>query len=80
WLYQRVFFMEISPKVAGLNDIDAREIITLLPMVLLIFWIGIYPNTFLGFMHESVNHLLERVNSGSAHEMNIAKNIMEILK
>ncbi len=80
WLYQRVFFMEVNPKVAGLNDIDAREIITLLPMVLLIFWIGIYPNTFLGFMHESVNHLLERVNSGSAHEMNIAKNIMEILK
>lgn len=80
WLYQRVFFMEVNPKVAGLNDIDAREIITLLPMVLLIFWIGIYPNTFLGFMHESVNHLLERVNSGSAHEMNIAKNIAEILK
>lgn len=65
--------MEVNPKVAGLNDIDAREIITLMPMVLLIFWIGIYPNTFLGFMHESVNHLLERVNSGSAHEMNIAK-------
>ncbi|MDO9288136.1 MAG: NADH-quinone oxidoreductase subunit M [Thermodesulfovibrionales bacterium] len=80
WLYQRVFFMEVNPKVAGLKDIDAREIITLLPMVLLIFWIGIYPNTFLGFMHESVRHLLERVNSGSVHEMNIAKNIMEILK
>lgn len=80
WLYQRVFFMEVNQKVAGLNDIDAREIITLLPMVLLIFWIGIYPNTFLGFMHESVNHLLERVNSGSVHELNIAKNIMEILK
>lgn len=80
WLYQRVFFMEVNPKVAGLKDIDAREIITLLPMVLLIFWIGIFPNTFLGFMHESVRHLLERVNSGSVHEMNIAKNIMEILK
>ncbi|MFA4827754.1 MAG: NADH-quinone oxidoreductase subunit M [Thermodesulfovibrionales bacterium] len=80
WLYQRVFFMEVNPKVAGLNDIDAREIITLLPMVLLIFWIGIYPNTFLGFMHESVRHLLERVNSGGVHEMNIAKNIAEILK
>ncbi|MDP3112221.1 MAG: NADH-quinone oxidoreductase subunit M [Thermodesulfovibrionales bacterium] len=80
WLYQRVFFMEVNPKVAGLKDIDAREIITLLPMVLLIFWIGIFPNTFLGFMHESVRHLLERVNSGSVHEMNMAKNIMEILK
>lgn len=80
WLYQRVFFMEVNQKVAGLKDIDSREIVTLLPMIILIFWIGIYPNTFLGFMHESVKHLLERVNTGSVHEMNIAKNIMEILK
>jgi NADH-quinone oxidoreductase subunit M len=55
WLYQRVFFMETNPKVSGLNDMDGREIITLLPMVLLIFWIGVYPDTFLGFMHASVS-------------------------
>jgi len=80
WLYQRVFFMETNTKVAGLNDINAREMLALLPLALLIFWIGVYPNAFLGFMHESVRHLLERVNAGSASEINIAKNIMEILK
>jgi len=80
WLYQRVFFMETKPKVAGLADINLREIITLLPMIILIFWIGVYPNVFLGFMHESVKHLLERVNSGGAHEASIAKNILEIIK
>lgn len=80
WLYQRVFFMQINPKVAELKDINAREIVTLLPMVLLIFWIGLYPNTFLGFMHESVRHLLERINEGSGQEIAAAKNIMEILK
>lgn len=63
WLYQRVFFMEINPKVAGLRDMDAREMLTLLPMVVLIFWIGVYPDTFLGFMHPSVKHLVERVSS-----------------
>jgi len=66
WLYQRVFFMEMNPKVAGLQDVNMREFITLLPMVVLIFWIGIYPNMFLSFMHPSVQHLLERVNSGGA--------------
>jgi len=66
WLYQRVFFMETNPKVAGLQDVNMRELITLLPMVVLIFWIGIYPNVFLSFMHPSVQHLLERVNGGSA--------------
>jgi NADH-quinone oxidoreductase subunit M len=64
WLYQRVFFMETNQKVAGLHDMNMREIITLLPMIILIFWIGVYPDTFLSFMHPSVEHLLQRVNSG----------------
>jgi NADH-quinone oxidoreductase subunit M len=81
WLYQRVFFMETNPKVAGLQDINFREITTLLPMIILIFWIGIYPNTFLGFLHESVFHLIERVNTGSIIvPKNIANNIIEVLK
>jgi NADH-quinone oxidoreductase subunit M len=80
WLYQRVFFMETNPKVSGISDIDVREIITLLPMVILIFWIGIYPDTFLGYMHASVSHLLERVNTGSGPTVAAARNVMEILK
>ncbi len=78
-LYQRIFFMEVGDKVIGLPDMDVREIITLLPMVILIFWIGIYPNTFLSFMHPSAEHLLERLNTGG-QEMTIAKQLMEIIK
>ena len=80
WLYQRVFFMETNPKVSGLSDIDAREILTLLPMVILVFWIGIYPDTFLGYMHASVGHLLERVNTGSGQAVAAARDVVEILK
>lgn len=80
WLYQRVFFMETNPKMSGLSDIDAREIMALLPMVILIFWIGIYPNTFLGYMHASVGHLLERVNTGSGQAVAAARGVTEILK
>lgn len=80
WLYQRVFFMETNQKVSGLTDIDAREIMVLLPMVILIFWIGVYPDTFLGYMHASVGHLLERVNTGSGTAIATATDIMEILK
>ncbi len=66
WLYQRVFFMETGKKVAGLPDVNTRELITLLPMVVLVFWIGIYPNAFLSFMHPTVQHLLDRVNGSGA--------------
>ncbi|NWF97555.1 MAG: NADH-quinone oxidoreductase subunit M [Nitrospirae bacterium] len=81
WLYQRVFFMEVNPKLHGLVDMNVRETIALLPMLILVFWIGVYPNSFLSFMHTSVQHLLERVNSGGmAQEAQIAKNIMEVIR
>ncbi|MGO9611979.1 MAG: NADH-quinone oxidoreductase subunit M, partial [Dissulfurispiraceae bacterium] len=54
WLYQKVFFQETNPKVLAYPDMDFREIITLLPLLLLVFWIGVYPNTFLSFIHTSV--------------------------
>ncbi len=79
WLYQRVFFMETNQKVAGLSDMDGREFLALLPMVILIFWIGIYPDVFLGFMHTSVEHLIARVNSGAAAP-SIARNIIEVIR
>jgi NADH-quinone oxidoreductase subunit M len=81
WLYQRVFFMETNTKIAGLADMDVRETITLIPMLFLVIWIGVYPDSFLSFMHPSVQHLLERLNtSGGVHEMNIAKTIAEVVR
>lgn len=78
WLYQRIFFMETNEKVIGLNDMDMREVLTLMPMVILTFWIGIYPDAFLSFMHASVNHLLERLNA--PEEINVAGQIAGIIK
>ena len=80
WLYQRVFFMNVNEKVAGLKDMDAREVLTLLPLLALVFWIGVYPDSFLGFMHVSVSHLLEKINSGGPADMNVAQAIIHMVK
>ena len=63
WLYQRVFFQEVKPAMEGLAPLNLREILTLSPLVLLILWIGLYPNGLLGFLHVSVGHLLDQVNT-----------------
>lgn len=65
WLYQRIFFNPVNDKVVGLPELNAREICTLVPMVILVFWIGLYPNAFLSFMHVSVSHLLDQVSQGA---------------
>jgi len=62
WLYQNIFFVDTNPKLVGLTDVNTREILTLLPLIILVFWIGIYPNTFLSFMDVSVQHLMERIS------------------
>src|SRR5687767_1800843 len=44
WLYQRVFFGEITNSAnANLPDLTLREQLTVIPLVVLALWIGIYP-------------------------------------
>ncbi len=69
WLYQRVFFMEVGEKVKALKQLRLREVLTLSPMVLLIFWIGIYPDVFLDFLRVSVSRLIEQVHSAGGAEI-----------
>jgi NADH-quinone oxidoreductase subunit M len=65
WMYQRVWFndrgdAEVTPKIS-LRDFGAREIVSLLPLVVFAVWVGVYPNTFLDFLHVPVRHILEQV-------------------
>ena len=72
WLYQRIFFNPINDKVVGLAELNTREVLTLIPMVILIFWIGLYPNSMLSFMHVSVAHLLDQVHGGAEAARQVA--------
>jgi NADH-quinone oxidoreductase subunit M len=52
WLYQRVFWGKVTHEEnKGLVDLNARELATLVPLVVLCFWIGVYPKPFLEFLH-----------------------------
>jgi NADH-quinone oxidoreductase subunit M len=77
WLYQNIFFVDTNPKLIGLPDINTREILTLLPLVILVFWIGIYPNTFLSIMDVSVQHLMERITMSGPQ---LSQQVGEILR
>ena len=62
WMYQRVMYGEITHEEnRHLRDLSGREIALLVPIVLLIVWIGIYPRPFLRPMEASTAHLLEQI-------------------
>ena len=53
WLYQRVFWGKVTHEEnEHLVDLNARELATLVPLVVLCFWIGVYPKPFLEFLHK----------------------------
>jgi NADH-quinone oxidoreductase subunit M len=48
WLYQRVFFGETAEKLkAHLPDLSAREWVTIVPLLILMLWMGTVTKTFL---------------------------------
>jgi len=64
WLYQRVAFGKITnPHNEHLADMNLREVVAALPLVALVFFIGLYPNATFGVMHVSVSNLIHHVNA-----------------
>ncbi len=73
WLYQRTMFGPVTnPANETLPDLSWREKWTLIPLVVLAIWIGVYPKTFFAYMdapiarmvNEQINPVLRDTNAG----------------
>ncbi len=63
WMYQRVMFGELkNPANEKLKDLSGREIALMAPLLLFVFWIGLYPNPFFEKMTPALEQLLQQVN------------------
>jgi NADH-quinone oxidoreductase subunit M len=59
WMFQRVMFGKITrPENERLKDLNPREIVILVPMVIMIFLMGIYPKLFFSKMDASVDKFI----------------------
>ena len=62
--YMLGFYRQVAlgPAIAmggrGMWDINAREMVGILPLVVFVFWVGLYPKPFIDILHVSVEHLL----------------------
>ena len=69
WLVQRTYFGRLrEPVVEGHGDhsppadLNAREIFALAPILVLIVWIGVYPQFFTRRMEPSISRVVEKLN------------------
>jgi NADH-quinone oxidoreductase subunit M len=61
WLYRRVAFGRITREdVRGLLDMSPREHAVFAPLVLLVLWMGVYPQSFLSFFEVSIAALVQQ--------------------
>jgi len=64
WMVQRVFFGTCDKEEnKKLTDMNWREAFIAFPIIVMIFWIGIYPKTFIDKIEPSVNKVIEIVKS-----------------
>ena len=62
WLYQRVFFGSVTnPKNEKLHDLTPRELVTFVPLIIMAFWVGLYPKPFFQILEQPVNQLVQTV-------------------
>jgi NADH-quinone oxidoreductase subunit M len=67
WLYQRTMFGPIEdPANAALTDLTGRELATLMPLVGLAAWMGLYPAPFLARLEPTMARVITRLDPGYA--------------
>jgi len=65
WLYQRTMFGTCdNPKNQVLKDLNFREIMTLVPLIIWAFWIGVYPKPYFKVLEKPVTEIVRQVNAG----------------
>jgi len=65
-MLQKVIWGGMDNPKQSLLDLNTREIVTLAPFLLFVFWIGLGPTPFFAVMHSSVAHLIEQVDAAQA--------------
>ncbi len=66
WMFQRMFLGEVTnDKNRGLADLNKREIAIMIPLLVLIFWIGLYPKPFLDLLAPSVEQLANTLQAAA---------------
>ena len=68
WAYQRMFTGEISiSENQELKDLDTKEMISVVPLVVLMLFIGIYPSFVESYVSQDaliISNLIELFNGG----------------
>ena len=63
WMYQRVFYGETNPEVRShVPDLSLREWAAIVPLIVMMVWMGVYSQSFLPPVGKNTARVLEQTN------------------
>jgi NADH-quinone oxidoreductase subunit M len=66
WMFQRMFLGKVENSAnEGLKDLNWREVTVLVPLLIVILWIGLYPAPFFHLMAPSVGKLVSALQTAA---------------
>ncbi len=68
WAYERVFTGEVNSKVEALRDLNFREILIMVPLIVLILGIGVYPKPVFDRIEPSIELVLDRIEAVTQYQ------------
>lgn len=77
WMFQRVMYGAITDSAnEGVRDISRRELWVILPVVICIVWIGLYPKPFLKISEPTVIKLVQHIEH--KYRLNVAQEAIKV--
>jgi NADH-quinone oxidoreductase subunit M len=66
FMFQKMFLGPVTKKKnEELKDLNRRELLYLVPLLVFIFWIGLYPKPFFGLMGPAVDNLVALIDTAA---------------
>jgi len=63
WAFQRIFFGELNEKYTNLPEINRLELFTVVPLLIITLFFGIYPAPYLDVISSTMNVIIDHVVS-----------------
>ena len=62
WMYQRVFVGKVGGENSTLKDLNVRELVTIVPLIIMAIWMGVGSKSFITLMEPSIQQIVDRID------------------
>jgi NADH-quinone oxidoreductase subunit M len=67
WTLQRIYLGKFNEKWSFMQDLDAREYTMLIPLSVVVIFLGVYPSAMINLMNKSVVTLIDFMSKNYIH-------------